>query len=146
MPILLDHLIVPSRNRRAAARQLAELLGVPWAEQASVGPFSPVYVSADLTLDVDEWSEPVPQLHDAFRVSHEDFEAIRGRIMAAGLAYRSTPFGEIDHQVKLAFGGRLVYWSEPDGHVWEILTASYARLDLTDRSAINPGGEPPVSG
>jgi hypothetical protein len=22
---------------------------------------------------------------------------------------------------------RLVYWSEPDGHVWEALTVSYAR-------------------
>jgi hypothetical protein len=26
-----------------------------------------------------------------------------------------------------AFGGSLVYWSEPDGHAWEILTVSYAR-------------------
>ena len=39
----------------AAARQLAELLGVPWAAQAAFGPFSAVYVSAELTLDFDEW-------------------------------------------------------------------------------------------
>ena len=56
MPILLDHVIVPSKNRTAAARQWAELLGVPWAEQASVGPFSLVYVSEHLTLDFDEWT------------------------------------------------------------------------------------------
>jgi hypothetical protein len=24
-------------------------------------------------------------------------------------------------------GGRLLYWSQPDGHVWEMLTVSYAR-------------------
>jgi hypothetical protein len=24
-------------------------------------------------------------------------------------------------------GGRIVYWSLPDGHVWEALTVSYAR-------------------
>ena len=24
-------------------------------------------------------------------------------------------------------GGRIVYWNEPDGHVWEALTVSYAR-------------------
>jgi len=24
-------------------------------------------------------------------------------------------------------GGRVVYWSEPDAHVWEALTVSYAR-------------------
>lgn len=127
MPIRLDHLIVPSRNRKAAARQLAELLGVSWAEQAAIGPFSPVYVSADLTLDFDEWTEPVPPMHYAFRVSDEEFESILARIRASGLAYRSTPVGETDRQVNHAFGGKLVYWSEPDGHAWEILTVSYAR-------------------
>jgi hypothetical protein len=29
--------------------------------------------------------------------------------------------------VNTAHGGRIVYWSEPDGHVWEALTVSYAR-------------------
>ena len=33
--------------------------------------------------------------------------------------------------VNPAFGGRLVYWSEPDGHVWEALTVSYARQGVT---------------
>lgn len=127
MPTLLDHLIVPSKNRRAAARQLAELLGVPWAEQASLGPFSAVYVSEQLTLDFDEWPDPVPKQHYAFRVSDDDFESILARIKALGLAYRSTPVGADDGQVNHAFGGKLVYWSEPDGHAWEILTVSYAR-------------------
>jgi hypothetical protein len=26
-----------------------------------------------------------------------------------------------------AHGGRIVYWNEPDGHQWEMLTVSYAR-------------------
>ena len=130
MPIHLDHLIVPSKDRKAAARQLAQLLGVPWAEQAAVGPFSPLYVNEHLTLDFDEWPEPVPKQHYAFRVSDDAFDAILARIQAAGLAYRSTPIGGDDHQVNTAFGGRLVYWSEPDGHAWEILTVSYARQAL----------------
>ncbi len=127
MPILLDHMIVPARNRVAAARQLAELLGVAWAEQAAIGPFSPVFVSASLTLDFDEWPEPLPRQHYGFRVGEDDFDAILGRIQAAGLAYRSTPGGEDDGRINHAFGGRLVYWREPEGHVWEILTVSYAR-------------------
>ena len=120
-------MIVPARNRVAAARQLAELLGVPWAEQATIGPFSPVYISASLTLDFDEWPEPIPRQHYCFRVSEEDFDAILARIQAAGLAYRSTPVGEDDGKINHAFGGRLVYWRDPDGHAWEILTVSYAR-------------------
>jgi hypothetical protein len=30
-------------------------------------------------------------------------------------------------QVNTQYGGRIVYWNEPDGHVWEALTVSYAR-------------------
>ena len=45
MPLELDHAIVPSRDRAAAARLLASLLDVPWAAQGPVGPFSPVYVT-----------------------------------------------------------------------------------------------------
>jgi hypothetical protein len=127
MPILLDHLIVPSKDRVAAARLLGQLLGVPWAEQAAIGPFSPVYVSSSLTLDFDEWTEQVPKQHYCFRVSDEEFDGILARIKASGLPYRSTPIGGNDNQINHAFGGRLVYWSEPDGHAWEILTVSYAR-------------------
>ena len=127
MPILLDHMIVPSKDRVAAARLLSQLLGVPWAEQAAIGPFSPVYISLSLTLDFDEWSEPVPKQHYCFRVTDEEFDSILARIKVAGLPYRSTPIGKDDNEINHAFGGRLVYWSEPDCHAWEILTVSYAR-------------------
>jgi hypothetical protein len=30
-------------------------------------------------------------------------------------------------RVNTSHGGRIVYWSRPDGHVWEALTVSYAR-------------------
>ena len=126
MQIALDHLLVPSRDRRAAARQLAELLGVPWSEQG-VGPFSPVFVNDGLTLDFDESDEPYPVLHFCFRVDDAAFDAILGRIRGAGIAWRSTPHGPADATVNTAHGGRIVYWNEPAGHVWELLTESYAR-------------------
>jgi catechol 2,3-dioxygenase-like lactoylglutathione lyase family enzyme len=127
MSVQLDHLIVPSADRVAGARLLAWLLAVPWAEQGRVGPFSPVYVNDGLTLDFDQWTGPVPQQHYAFRVGAAQFDAILGRIRAQGLAFRSLPHGPDDHQVNSAFGGRIVYWREPDGHVWEMLTVSYER-------------------
>ena len=139
MPAQLDHLIVPAKDRVASARLLGRLLGVPWADQAAIGPFSPVYVNASLTLDFDQWPEPIPKQHYAFRVSDEEFDAILTRIQAAGLPFRSSPAGGDDHQVNRAFGGRLVYWSEPDGHAWEILTVSYAR------PALAPTAIPPTS-
>jgi hypothetical protein len=128
MNIQLDHLLVPVRDRVAAARLLAGILGVPWAEQGPYGPFSPVYVSEDLTLDFDQWdAADIPKLHVCFRVGEAEFDAILGRIQAAGIGYRSLPHGPNDNQVNPAFGGRLVYWSEPDGHAWEMLTVSYER-------------------
>ena len=127
MSIHLDHLIVPSRDRVASARLVGQLLGVSWSEESGVGPFSPVYVNDGLTLDFDQASEPFSIGHFAFRVMPAEFDAILERIKAAGISYRSTPHGPVDGQVNTHHGGRIVYWNEPDGHVWEILTVSYAR-------------------
>ena len=124
MPIELDHTIVPSRNQVASAKRLAELLGVPWAKSA-IGPFSPVYVNEGLTLDFIETKESFPIYHFCFRVSQKDFEAILGRVKAAGIPFRSSPHGPMDMKVDPQYGN--FYWNEPDGHMWEVLTVSYAR-------------------
>ena len=126
MGIELDHMIVPARDRHASAELLAALLGVPWAKQG-VGPFSPVYVSDGLTLDFDQAEGAFPVQHYCFRVGEAEFDGILSRLREMGLDYRSTPHGPVDRQVNTQHGGRIVYWSEPDGHVWEALTQSYAR-------------------
>lgn len=126
MAIQLDHLMVPARDKQRSAKLLAELLDVPWSA-TGIGPFAPVYVNDGLTLDFDEWSEPFSLIHFCFRVAPDEFEAILGRIQAAGIAYRSAVHGPVDYQVDTAHGGSIVYWNEPDGHQWEMLTVSYAR-------------------
>lgn len=126
MTIQLDHLMVPSRDRLASAKLLADLLGVPWSP-TGIGPFAPVYVNDGLTFDFDQWSEPFPLIHYCFRVDEAAFDAILARIKAAGIDFRSAVHGPVDHQVDTLHGGRIVYWNEPDGHQWEMLTVSYAR-------------------
>lgn len=126
MTIELDHVIVSARDQRASARRLAELLGVPWSE-TGVGPFSPVYLNDGLTLDFIDDDSAFPIQHFCFRVSEGEFDAILGRIRAAGIGYRSTVRGPEDMSVNTQYGGRMVYWNEPDGHQWEMLTVSYAR-------------------
>ena len=127
MPIELDHVIVSARNQRTSARRLAELLGVPWAE-TGVGPFSPVYVNDGLTLDFIDDDGAFPIQHFCFRVDDENFDAILQRLKTAGIEFRSTVRGPKDMQINTTYGGRMVYWNEPDGHQWEMLTVSYARL------------------
>ena len=124
MTIQLDHVIVPSRDRMAGAKFLAGLLGVPWAE--SQGNFTPVFVNESLTFDFAT-RERFESHHFCFRVSDADFDAILGRICADGIVYRSSPRGENDLRINTRLGGRGVYWEDADGHLWEVLTVSYAR-------------------
>ena len=126
MTIHLDHTIVPSHTRNASAKRLAELLGVPCGP-AQAGPFFAVYVNDGLTLDFIQTDEDFPIYHFAFRVTEEDFDRILGRIQAAGIPYRSDVRGPVNMKINTDYGGRMIYWNEPDGHQWEILTASYAR-------------------
>ncbi len=105
---------------------LGNLLGVPWAE-TGIGPFSPVYLNEGLTLDFIATDEDFPIEHFCFRVSDDEFDAILGRIVAAGIEYRSAVHAPADMKVSTQFGGRGVYWNVPDGHQWEMLTVSYAR-------------------
>jgi hypothetical protein len=126
MTVELDHLIIPAQNKNAAAALLAQVLGVLWAP-AKMGPFAAVYVSSSLTIDFDEWPGDIPQGHYCFRVSESEFQAILERLKKRHIAYRSLPHGPVDHAVNTGAGGNIVYWSEPDGHVWEMLTQSYAR-------------------
>jgi catechol 2,3-dioxygenase-like lactoylglutathione lyase family enzyme len=126
MAIELDHSIVSSHHATESARQLAELLGVPWG-LAAAGPFTAVYVNEGFTLDFIDTDEDFPIQHFCFRVGEADFDAIVGRLQAAGIPYRSEVRGPMDMKVGTQWGGRNLYWQVPDNHMWEILTVSYAR-------------------
>lgn len=126
MAVHLDHIMIPSKDRNAAAKQLAALLGVKWAP-AAIGPFTAVYVNSGLTIDFDEWQDEFPKGHYCFRVDEKEFDAIFLRIKQAGIPYRSLPHSPDDYKVNTSMGGKIMYWNQPDDHVWELLTKSYAR-------------------
>ncbi len=132
MAIRLDHVIIPSHDRVAGAKALAGILGVPWQE--SQGSFTPVYVNEALTLDFAD-REQFESHHLCFHVSDGEFDAIFGRIQTARIPYRSSPRGEDDMQINRRLGGKNLYWQDADGHLWEILTVSYARADSPSLTA-----------
>jgi catechol 2,3-dioxygenase-like lactoylglutathione lyase family enzyme len=133
MAILLDHLIVPSHHPVPSAHSLADILGVPWEEER--GHFTPVYVNDTLTLDF-ALRDQFASHHYCFRVSEVEFDGIFARIRAAGIVYRSTPRGTDDLQLNTRLGGRNFYWTDQDGHNWEVLTVSYARPSLDTPTAL----------
>jgi len=124
MPVELNHTIVAARDKRAAAEFLATILGLEVG--APFGPFIPVETGNGVTLDfMDSGGDEIASQHYAFLVSEEDFDAIFGRIKAAGLPFYADPghrqAGRINHND----GGRGVYFDDPNGHNLEIITRPY---------------------
>jgi hypothetical protein len=119
MTIVLDHTIVPARDKVASARHFADLFGLSSGETA--GPFAPVQVNPLLTLDFDD-RRPFEIHHYAFHVSDEEFDAIFDRVRARVLVYGSDPYDQENMRVREFNGGRTVYFKELNGHLLEIRT------------------------
>jgi catechol 2,3-dioxygenase-like lactoylglutathione lyase family enzyme len=122
MTVQLNHTIVAARDKRAAAEFLAGILGLEVGPQ--YGPFLPVETGNEVTLDFADAEEITPQ-HYAFLVSEEEFDAIFGRIEAAGIPYYADPGHRREGQINRNDGGRGVYFPDPNGHNLEIITRPY---------------------
>jgi catechol 2,3-dioxygenase-like lactoylglutathione lyase family enzyme len=119
MTIVLNHTIVPARDKLASARFFADLFGLVFDDKAD--HFAPVKVNDTLTLLFSD-EEEFEHHHYAFHVSDTEFDAIFGRINQAGLSYGSTPWSMDDGKLNDWNGGRGVYFRDPNGHVLELMT------------------------
>jgi catechol 2,3-dioxygenase-like lactoylglutathione lyase family enzyme len=129
MAVTLNHHIVHARDPEASARFLTEILGLP--EPTRFGPFIVVNTANGASLDfmgTDDERYLVPN-HYAFLVSEDEFDEIFGRIQERGLDYFADPQGQQPGEIYHHFGGRGVYWADPDGHWLEILTVPYGGWD-----------------
>ena len=122
MTITLNHTIVPSHDKIASATFFAKLFGLSFEAQA-VGYFAPVRVNDTLTLDFDDDVERFDSHHYAFKVSEPEFDAIFARIQAESIPYGSEPHAREDERINHRAGGRGVYFCDPNGHLFELLTA-----------------------
>jgi catechol 2,3-dioxygenase-like lactoylglutathione lyase family enzyme len=121
MTITLNHTIVFVRDKKASAKFLTDLFGLPPAKP--FGPFLAVQVG-DVTLDYDEVDDP-SMGHYAFLVSEAEFDTIFGRIRERKLAYWADPFKDKPNEINRHDGGRGVYFDDPSGHKLEIITRPY---------------------
>lgn len=120
MAIQLDHTIVPAQDKEDSARFFARIFGLPFA---GGGYFAPVQVNDTLTLDFATADAPFAPHHYAFKVSAAEFDAIFARLQAEGIAYGSGPDALADRRINRRRGGRGCYFTDPNGHILEILTA-----------------------
>lgn len=119
MGILLDHTIVPARDKVASARFLARILGL--AYDGPMSHFAPVRINETLTLDFDEETE-FESHHYAFKVDAAAFEEIFARVKEDGVAYGSGPRSPDDMKINHRRGGRGFYFRDPNGHLLEVMT------------------------
>lgn len=123
MPAQLNHTIVWCHDRHRSSKFLAEMLGLP--PPRTFLHFAIVDAANGVSLDFMEKDGPIALQHYAFLVSDAEFDAGMQRIAERGLSYWADPArtqpGAINHH----FGGRGVYFEDPNGHLLELITKPY---------------------
>ena len=124
MSIKLNHTIVHSRDKRAAAEFFASLFGRP--APVPFGPFLGVQLDNEVTLDfLNADGMEIQMQHYAFLVTEAEFDEIFGRIKARNLDYWADPGQTRHREINRHFGGRGLYFEDPSGHLLEIITRPY---------------------
>ncbi|MFQ6019554.1 MAG: VOC family protein [Dehalococcoidia bacterium] len=119
MVITLNHTIVPAHGKEESAKFFARIFGLMY--EGSVGHFAPVLVNDTLTLDFAD-TDQFESHHYAFHVGDDEFDSILDRVKAEGIAYGSGPFDRDNMQINTRKGGRGFYFTDPNGHILELLT------------------------
>jgi len=122
MSVELNHIIIPARDPKASAKFLALILNVK--VEPDWGGFVPVRTRNGVTLDFDKATE-FREHHCAFLVSEAEFDAALARLKKAGAAIYGNYRRERRGEINLLYGGRGVYFDDPSGHLFELITRPY---------------------
>lgn len=125
MAARLNHTIVWCRDQQKSATFLTGILGLP-PPRRFFG-FLVVELANDVSVDYMEAgeSERIALQHLAFLIDENEFDGaltrVRERTKQIWADPAKTQPGRINHH----FGGRGVYFDDPDGHLFEIITTPY---------------------
>ena len=123
MNVQLNHTIVWCRDQAKSSHFLTEILGLPPARRFM--HFLVVELSNDASLDYYETTDPIALQHLAFKVSERDFDTVLGRLRERVPQIWADPARTLPGVINRFGGGRGVYFQDPDGHLFEVLTRSY---------------------
>ena len=128
MAVILNHTIVWCYDKHMSAGYLAGVLGLE--RPRAWGPFMMVETSNGVSLDFHEVAQGrrVAGQHYAFLISEAEFDEIFARIKAADQVYWADPNRETAGQINRNDGGRGVYFSDQNGHLFEIITRPYGTV------------------
>ena len=119
----LNHTIVWCSDKQHSSAFLTGILGLPPAR--SFFHFLVVDLANGVSLDFYQKEGSVSPQHYAFLVSDEEFDAAFGRVREQGLAYWADPARSKPGEFNTHFGGRGIYFADPDNHLLELITKPY---------------------
>jgi catechol 2,3-dioxygenase-like lactoylglutathione lyase family enzyme len=123
MTVQLNHTIVWSSDQTKSARFLTEILGRP--EPVQLGRFDVVELDNGISLDFAHVEGQIQPQHYAFLLSEAEFDAAFRRIRELDLEYWADPMRRRRGEINYDYGGRGVYFPDPDGHLLELITQPY---------------------
>jgi len=127
MEITLNHTIVPAHDRVKSAKWYEEVFGFTFLKEW--GHFAVVRVNSTLTFDFMNRKDRLPFHHYAFKVNDQQFDEVLGRVKGKNIPFCSGPgllmADNYDYKTNNYYGGRGVYFKDPNGHSLEILTVDY---------------------
>lgn len=123
MTARLNHTIVWCNDRHRSSAFLAEVLGLP-APRAFLH-FMVVELANGVSMDFMDKEGPIAGQHYAFEVSDAEFDAGMAFIARNGLTYWADPGRAKPGETNRHWGGRGVYFEDPDGHLLELITKPY---------------------
>jgi len=124
MAAKLNHTIVWCHDQEKSATFLTEILGLP-PPRRFMG-FLVVDLANDVSVDyMAAESEPIALQHLAFLVSEEEFDGALARVRERTNQIWADPAKKQPGRINRHFGGRGVYFDDPNGHLLEIITTPY---------------------
>lgn len=123
MTAQLNHTIVWCTDKRRSSAFLAEMLGLP--DAVPFAQFLVIPLENGVSMDFKEKDGPIARQHYAFLVDDGRFDASMAKIADKGLSYWADPARSQPGEINRHWGGRGVYFEDPDGHLLEFITKPY---------------------
>jgi len=121
--VQLNHTIVWCTDQKRSSAFLADMLGLPPPKQFA--HFDVVDLDNGISVDFADHKPPIAAQHYAFLVSDDVFDAGMAKIRAQGLSFWADPARSKPGEINKHWGGRGVYFEDPDGHFLELITKPY---------------------
>ncbi len=123
MAARLNHTIVWCRDKHRSSAFMAKMLSLP--EPQPFHHFLVIPLANDVSIDFMEKDGPIAPQHYAFLVGDEEFDTGMRLIAEKGLAFWADPARSKPGEINRHWGGRGVYFEDPDGHLLELITKPY---------------------